>query len=288
MPIRLQVSERDDLTVPTYRYEFDGDRSTLTLGRRGGVDILLPHPKVSLVHARFERSGTSYVIVDEGSRHGTTLNGVRLRPAARAAVKEGDRIGIAGYHIDVGVYLTELDGPGDNARLVARRMVRDVLERLGPREAQPRLDPVAPTGFVAGPSLPLPDLGRTYILGHAPDGGLALDAIDMWREHVALERDELGVTLRPLGPSTGLRVDGARVAAPRLLRDGARIVLGDATLRFVDPAESYLRRLEATPESVASAPAARPPAKRREWMLVAGGIIAVVLGVLGLVWVARW
>ncbi|MEO6953825.1 MAG: FHA domain-containing protein [Polyangia bacterium] len=284
MPIRLQVSERDDPTVPTYRYEFDGDRSTLTLGRRGGVDVLLPHPKVSLVHARLERSGTSYVVVDEGSRHGTTLNGVRLRPSARAAVKEGDRIGIAGYLIEIGVYLTELDGPGDNSRLIARRMVRDVLERLGPREAQPRLEPA--TG---GTSLHLPDLGRTYILGHAPDGGLALDAIDMWREHVAIERDELGVTLRPLGPAMGLRVDDKRIEAPTLLRDGARVTLGDVALRFVDPAESYLRRLEAAPDSsVASTPAAPRPAKRREWVLVVVGVVAVVLGALGLAWVARW
>ena len=164
-------------------------------------------------------------------------------------------------------------------------MVRDVLERLGPREAQPRLEPVGTVGL----SLPLPDLGRTYILGHAPDGGLALDAIDMWREHVALERDELGVTLRPLGPAVGLRVDGTRVEAPTLLRDGAQVTLGDATLRFVDPAESYLRRLEATPDSsVASTPAAARPAKRREWALVAVGIAAVLIGALGLVWVARW
>lgn len=286
MPIRLQVSERDDPTVPTYRYEFDGDRSTLTLGRRGGVDVLLPHPKVSLVHARLERSGTSYVVVDEGSRHGTTLNGARLRPAARAALKEGDRIGIAGYVIDIGVYLTELDGPGDNSRLIARRMVRDVLERLGPREAQPRLEPVAGGGTA---SLHLPDLGRTYILGQAPDGGLALDAIDMWREHVAIERNELGVTLRPLGPAIGLRVDGVRVESPTLLRDGAQVVLGDVALRFVDPAESYLRRLEAAPDSsLASTPAARRPAQRREWLLVAIGLVAVVLGALGLAWVARW
>jgi len=255
------------------------------LGRRGGVDVLLPHPKVSLVHARLEREGTTYSLIDEGSRHGTTLNGVRLRPFARAPVKAGDRIGIADFVIEIGVYLTELDGPGDNSRLIARRMVRDVLERLGPDEAQPRLE--APEG---GAALLLPDLGRTYILGHAADGTLALDAIDMWREHVALLRDEGGVTLRPLGPVTSLRVDGARIDAPVLLHDGNELRLGDRGLRYVDPSEAYLRRLEAQPEPIvaASAPAARRTPRRAEIALVLIGIAAIALGGAGLVWVARW
>ncbi len=276
----------DDPSRPTYRYEFDGDRSALVLGRRGGVDVLLPHPKVSLVHARLERRSASYTIVDESSTYGTTLNGVRLRPGARAPVKEGDRIGIADFVIEVAVFLTELDGPGDNSRLIARRMVRDVLERLGPREAQPRLDPVE----AGAAPLHLPDVGRTYILGISPEGTLALDAVDMWREHVALEREESGVSLRPLSPSPGLRVDGARVEVPLLLRDGAEIVLGDRVLRYADPAEAYVRRLESAPEpaAAASAPAAAPRARSVDRLLIVAGVLAILLGGIGLAWVARW
>jgi pSer/pThr/pTyr-binding forkhead associated (FHA) protein len=285
VPIRLHVRVEDDPSRPTYRYEFDGDRSTVVLGRRGGADVLLPHPKVSLVHARLERRGTAYTIVDEGSSHGTTLNGVRLRSGAPAPLKEGDRVGIADFVIEVAVSLTELDGPGDNSRLIARRMVRDVLERLGPREAQPRLDPTGPEGT----PLHLPDVGRTYILGFSSDGNLALDGVDMWREHVALERDEAGVSLRPLMPTPGLRVDGARVDAPTILRDGAEIVLADRVLRYTDPAEAYVRRLELAPEPQATAsPKPRAPSRTAERLLLVAGILAIVLGGLGLVWVARW
>ncbi len=286
MPIRLQIRDRDDPSRPTYRYEFDGDRSALVLGRRGGVDVLLPHPKVSLVHARLERSGTAYYLVDEGSRYGTTLNEQRLRPGSRTAVKEGDRIGIADFVITIGVYLTELDGPGDNSRLIARRMVRDVLERLGPGETQPHLQPVGD-----GPSLFLPDVGRNYILGFSTDGGLALDSVDMWREHVALERDEAGVTLRLLGPGAGLRVNGARVTSPQALRDGTEISLGEHTLTFVDPAEAYLRRLEATPEPVPSVGLSTLPAQRgptTELVLLVAGAAAVIAGGIGLWWVLAW
>lgn len=288
MPIRLQVRDRDDPSRPTYRYEFDGDRSALTLGRRGGVDVLLPHPKVSLVHARLERSGTAYYLVDEGSRHGTTLNEQRLRPGSRTGLKEGDRIGIADFVITVGVYLTELDGPGDNSRLIARRMVRDVLERLGPGEAQPHLLPVG-----AGKPLYLPDVGRNYILGFAVDGDLALDAVDMWREHVALERDEAGVTLRALGPSTTLRVDGTRVDAPRQLHDGVEIAIGERSVRFIDPSEAYLRKLEAGPETGpialdAARATPRRGARSTEVVLFVAGTAAVAAGAAGLWWVLSW
>jgi pSer/pThr/pTyr-binding forkhead associated (FHA) protein len=283
VPIRLQITSEDDPSRPAYRYDFDGDRSTVVLGRRGGVDVLLPHPKVSLAHARIERRGTEYSIVDEGSTHGTTLNGVRLRAGTRAALRRGDRIGIADFVVEVAVSLTELDGPGDNSRLIARRMVRDVLERLGPREAQPRIEPER------GAPLYLADLGRSYILGLGGDGNLALDTVDMWREHVALERDDTGVTLRPLGPSASLQVDGIAPAAPTPLHDGASLTLGEHRARFFDPAEAYLRRLEVGPDPVTTAPASAPARRvRSEWLLIVAGVIAVALGGAGLVWVLRW
>jgi pSer/pThr/pTyr-binding forkhead associated (FHA) protein len=286
--MRLQVSAEDDPSRPTYRYEFDGDRSAVVLGRRGGVDVLLPHPRVSLVHARIERRGTAYTLIDEGSTHGTTLNGVRLRAGARATLRQGDRIGIADFVIEVGLTLTELDGPGDNSRLIARRMVRDVLERLGPREAQPRLEPAE------GTPLHLPDLGRTYVLGLGADGALALDAVDMWREHVALEREEGGVTLRLLGSGGAVRVAGARVEASQQLRDGDALELGGKSARFFDPAEAYLRRLEVGSEAAVSpapprsSPPARAAGRATELALIAAGVIAVLLGGAGLLWVSRW
>jgi pSer/pThr/pTyr-binding forkhead associated (FHA) protein len=283
VPIRLQITSEDDPSRPAYRYDFDGDRSTVVLGRRGGVDVLLPHPKVSLAHARIERRGTDYFIIDEGSTHGTTLNGVRLRAGTRAALRRGDRIGIADFVVEFAVTLTELDGPGDNSRLIARRMVRDVLERLGPREAQPRIEPER------GAPLYLADLGRSYILGFGGDGNLALDTVDMWREHVALERDDTGVTLRPLGPSASLRVQGLTPEAPTPLHDGATLTLGEQHARFFDPAEAYLRRLEVGPDPVTAAPiATRTRRARSEWLLIAAGVLAVVLGGAGLLWVIRW
>ncbi len=184
-----------------------------------------------------------------------------------------DKIRIADFVIEVAVSLTELDGPGDNSRLIARRMVRDVLERLGPREAQPRIEPER------GAPLYLADLGRSYILGFGGDGHLALDTVDMWREHVALERDDTGVTLRPLGPSASLRVQGVAPEAPTALHDGATLTLGEQHARFFDPAEAYLRRLEVGPDPVTTAPPfARTRRIRAEWLLIAAGLLAVALG----------
>ena len=60
-----------------FRYEFDADRAQILLGRRGGVDVLLPDARVSLVHARIERRKGAYYLVDDGSTNGTRLNGDR-------------------------------------------------------------------------------------------------------------------------------------------------------------------------------------------------------------------
>jgi pSer/pThr/pTyr-binding forkhead associated (FHA) protein len=292
VPLRLQVTASDDPAAKVYRYEFDGDRAQILLGRRGGVDVLLPHDEVALVHARIERRGGSYFLVDEGSSGGTTVNGARVEGGARTLLRDRDRIGIGAFRLEVSVLLTELDGPGAGSRLVVKRMVRDVLERLGPGGSQPHL--VVAEGPQAGALLSLDDAGRTYILGRDAAGRVGLDDVDMWRDHAALERDDGGVTVRAVGGPRTLSVNGEPLSSGRLLRDGDRLALGELALRFVDPAEVYLRQLQKeAPPPPASAPdspiqARRRPQARIEWGLFALGAAAVVVAVAGLVYVLLW
>ena len=57
------------------------------------LDLRLPGGTVSAAHARLERSERGWVIVDLGSRNGTSVNGERI---ARAALCDGDVIEIGG------------------------------------------------------------------------------------------------------------------------------------------------------------------------------------------------
>jgi pSer/pThr/pTyr-binding forkhead associated (FHA) protein len=302
MNLRLDVTALDDTQARVFRYEFDGDRAQILLGRRGGVDVLLPQPKVSLVHARIERRGQTYSLTDEGSTAGTRLNGVPLRRGQRAQIKDGDRIVIADFQLVVGIAADRVDWPAESSGSIGWRMAREVLERLGPGESQPFLEVL--DGPQAGVRLVLGEVGRTYVLGRAAQGDVRLDDVDLWRERAGLVREAEGVTMRDLGAEPPVLVSGERVDGSRRLRDGERITLGESRLVFRDPAEGYLRALEAPEPQAAATPAPatpplpgprrdtarRTPRPRRggEWGWIFLGVTAAVAATVALVLVLAW
>ena len=52
-------------------------------------------PFVSRRHATIEYKDVGYVVTDLGSRHGTRINGNRLKPDMPQAIQDGDRISLA-------------------------------------------------------------------------------------------------------------------------------------------------------------------------------------------------
>jgi pSer/pThr/pTyr-binding forkhead associated (FHA) protein len=61
----------------------------LTLGRSPDNDLILRDPATSGHHARFERRGTQFFVVDMGSTNGTLVNG---EPVQERELKHGDRV----------------------------------------------------------------------------------------------------------------------------------------------------------------------------------------------------
>src|SRR5919204_4083209 len=49
-----------------------------TIGRRTGKDLTLFDPRVSRDHARIEKEAGDFYVVDEGSKHGTFVNGSKI------------------------------------------------------------------------------------------------------------------------------------------------------------------------------------------------------------------
>ena len=70
----------------------DGTDGDLTVGRRPDNDVALTWDgEVSRVHARFERVGGEWTVLDDGlSRNGTFVNGERL--LGRRRLRDGDRV----------------------------------------------------------------------------------------------------------------------------------------------------------------------------------------------------
>jgi pSer/pThr/pTyr-binding forkhead associated (FHA) protein len=288
--LRLEVMALDGPEGRSFRYDFDADRSQITLGRRGGVDVLLPHAQVSLVHARIERKADEWFLVDDGSTNGTRLNAGLVPSGQRALLHDGDRIAIGEFTVLVGIVDAAPDGSTESASSVARRMVREVLERLGPGETQPSL--LTLDGPQAGVALTLSDAGRAYVLGRDDKSDLRLDDVDMWQEHAALVRDDHGVSVRDVGATPRLTVNGQPVEGERLLRDGDVLVLGSTALRYADPAEVYLRKLETTPNPGDTAQTELPArassvtvGRRPELLLLAFGVLAALAAAGALLYV---
>jgi pSer/pThr/pTyr-binding forkhead associated (FHA) protein len=304
--LRLQISARDDPRSGIYRHSFDPDRTQILIGRRIGVDVLLPDPRVSLVHARVERRVGEYVISDERSTNGTFVNGVRLAPAEPRALREGDRLIIGRYELVVGLIATG-EWSAEASSSLARRMVQEVLEKLGAGESQPALHVL--DGPQTGAALRLDAVERSYVLGRAAQGDLRLGDVDPGLERVTLVRTVESVRLRPQKGGPSLRVNGEAVTSERVLKDGDQIDFAGTTLKFVDPAEVYLRRLSAGADDAhdGSVAVLRPPSEdervraarvdrrattidgvvrsRLELGMIIGGLTVALAAIIALVWV---
>ncbi|UCE02261.1 MAG: SpoIIE family protein phosphatase [Candidatus Latescibacterota bacterium] len=79
-----------------HRLELSKPQSVI--GRRNDCDIVLGDREVSRQHATIESDGSSWVVVDLGSRHGTFVNGEAVK---RQTLRPGDRIRIGHREIVV-------------------------------------------------------------------------------------------------------------------------------------------------------------------------------------------
>ncbi len=91
-----------------------------TIGRLPENDVVLTHPYVSRRHAEIVREGSTYYLVDIGSRHGTFWNGQRV--SGRQALHTGDTLAFG-----------TLDGPllhfGVNDA-TSTSTIREIIEQL--------------------------------------------------------------------------------------------------------------------------------------------------------------
>ena len=71
------------------RAEYPLDREILLVGRDDSADIRIDEPLVSRAHARIERRGTRYFLIDLGSTNYTRVNGAVV---AEQELKDGDEL----------------------------------------------------------------------------------------------------------------------------------------------------------------------------------------------------
>ncbi len=93
------------------------EKDVVAIGRILGNDVVLPdiEKRVSSKHARLERAGGGWKIVDLGSTNGTFLNDRRLDAQTPAAVNDGDRISIGPFQLRVVLQEEVVEGPDATA-----------------------------------------------------------------------------------------------------------------------------------------------------------------------------
>jgi pSer/pThr/pTyr-binding forkhead associated (FHA) protein len=231
------------------------------IGRRAGMEIELPFPTVSGLHARIFRHGGAWAIADLGSANGTFLADTRLGAGTPQPLRQGQVVRLADVLLTFEGELGGAQPAGADAvegtATMARRLVNDLFQSMPAAEVA-RV--VVTAGPSAGRALVLTQPDRAYRVGRAPECDLVLADDDVSREHATFERRWQGVFVRDLGSKNGIEQAGKRLGAEHKLGDGDVVVLGASELRIEDPEERYLRRMEdeALARVQASTPAPRP------------------------------
>jgi ABC transport system ATP-binding/permease protein len=100
----------------------------MLIGRDDGrVQIVLPHPQVSRVHAHVALQNDRAMLVDLDSANGTYVNGIRVRRPTE--LRPGDQIDIGPYALQFSGKMLLPRTRSDNVELVARDVRRVVTNR---------------------------------------------------------------------------------------------------------------------------------------------------------------
>ena len=252
MGIRLRVRSSWDENSPAVSYSFGHDR--VSIGRGAGVDVQLPHPAVSSLHATLRQSGAGYTIVDEGSTNGTLVNATTLVALRPKPLRSGDRIELGGFALDVEMMpIGESTSAGETA-LFARQLVRAiVVQGERPAEAAALLVTNGPN---QGTRHLLPAPPARLVVGRAEQVDVTIDDADASREHAELVHDHRGLHIHDLGSKNGVLLNGVRVETS-LVRDRDELQIGATVLVYDDPAAAAVAAISAADDLVTEVPRAR-------------------------------
>ena len=177
-----------------------------SLGRAAECDVVVGDERASRLHAQIVGIGDGdRYLRDMGSANGTLVNGARVFDAH--LLQDGDTIGIGSV-----TYAFRRVAVGD-ATVFTPAGELTILRGNG-----------------AGTRHPL-RRGDTTI-GRDPGNTIALADPLATRRHAVIASEGDTATVRDLGSANGTWVNGARLTAPRALREGDTIAIGQTTFAF--------------------------------------------------------
>jgi pSer/pThr/pTyr-binding forkhead associated (FHA) protein len=97
--LRLQVIEPGESSLRSGQILEVADG--MTLGRGDRADMVLGDTAISAEHVRISRVGRKWVVTDLGSTNGTRVNEGLVKVTGRAALAEGDVLGLGTVRLQV-------------------------------------------------------------------------------------------------------------------------------------------------------------------------------------------
>ncbi|HXW53321.1 MAG TPA: FHA domain-containing protein [Myxococcota bacterium] len=247
--------------------QYDLDQSVITVGRSKSCHIELDHPEVSRRHFIVKFIDDAYVLLDEDSRHGTIVDGVKLEPYQNH-VLHGEHV------VEVPGFLLRLYWDGQRPKLerttvVARKLLDELLQdEVGPRQC-PRLI-LESRGY----DFRFIEKKTSFVLGRLLGVDFSVDDEGVAKEHVSFVRDIYGVRINPL-PGHEVLVNRRPIADPQILAHNDVIKVGNLDFLFKareeDPdAAGHPEKIEPQgfvvkeePSVIHRAPAAQEPSPQR-------------------------
>ena len=183
----------------------------LLVGRESDCDIVLANPAVSRRHLRLSKRGMEWLVEDLGSRHGTVLNGAPLRENQPTALRDRDRLEVAGSQVVFHAERPDL-AVEERTAFLAQQVVADMLGSMGGGESSPYLRFIS--GPIEGQRITLDGQQPYIVLGRSPDCDVQLDEGNVSRRHARVSVDFSGIWVEDLGSKNGILV-AARPCARR-------------------------------------------------------------------------
>lgn len=171
------------------------DREVIRVGRARDCDLPLESGYISRYHARLERSGDDWSLVDEGSKNGVILNGRRI--VGSHALYSGDTIRLGDFTLIFNLADTQDEDRTIIYPFAAAELDAELLARRGETTAagEPTAaEPVAAAPVAAPPSSP--DLTKPTPT-HVPPP--TLDGRELAAFSLLAEIGEAGATAQRLG-----------------------------------------------------------------------------------------
>lgn len=137
------------------------DREVIRIGRARDCDVPLESGYVSRYHARLERTGHDWALVDEGSKNGVILNGRRI--TGTHALYSGDTIRMGDFTLIFNLADTQDEDRTIIYPFAAAELEAELLARRGETPAAaaaPTPEPLAPAP--APPAVAVPAPGQPF------------------------------------------------------------------------------------------------------------------------------